>query len=489
VDTIDRPGRWKRHLRNKAGAAACFFLAALAAASVSAGAAPAQKQVQVDDRTALDLSSGCFLYHPVNDPPKSLPRNAVQRRSDSLTLDDGTVGCSWSESACPFNLDTYASGNAIDVLPEAGYPYDATMRPDLSEVWIPGASGDGVVVIDRALDTVSHRIRAGTYSISVAFSKDGSRALVSNRDTKDVTIINTADYGVAGSLLFPGSPGNLALDPVSGNFYAVEWYGPRLFEIAPDASSILNTVTLGTNLWQLVVSPDGRYIYVTDRGTDQVRVIDPATLTEVNAVSVGDDPWGLDVTADGGKLVVTCEDSSEVDIIDTGTWTVTPIPLPPDTDPRDVDILDAKNLAFVAGGLAGTSSPPDPVFVIDLAAGTVAASFEAPGWNTNVIAVQPLQSRQCPSELPPVGMLTAVKSGDDVRLDWNPLAPALDGYNVWRVSQKEDISLAHDPPGPGVSEVRRATPDPFCLDAGAAPPAAGSPFFYQVKGMCGTEGP
>jgi YVTN family beta-propeller protein len=146
-------------------------------------------------------------------------------------------------------------------------------------------------------------------------------------------------------------------------------------------------VDLGASLWQLVVAPDGQYIYVTDRYSDQVRVIDQATLNQVTAVGVGDDPWGIDITGDGSKLVVTCEDSHEVWIIDTSDWSTTIIPLDITADPRDVDILDQSQLAFVTGGSVGTTV--HPVYVIDLTDDTLLTSFEGPGQNTNVIAVQP----------------------------------------------------------------------------------------------------
>ncbi|MBM3957209.1 MAG: hypothetical protein FJ313_04070, partial [Gemmatimonadetes bacterium] len=38
---------------------------------------------------------------------------------------DAYVGCSWTDNCYPFDLQTYEIGEAIDVLPEGNYPYDA----------------------------------------------------------------------------------------------------------------------------------------------------------------------------------------------------------------------------------------------------------------------------------------------------------------------------------------------------------------------------
>ncbi|MBD3348882.1 MAG: beta-propeller fold lactonase family protein [Candidatus Eisenbacteria bacterium] len=304
---------------------------------------------------------------------------------------DGYVGCSGGNECIAFDLVSYAIGDTIDLSDAGDYPYDATMRPGGSEVWICGASGDSVVVIDRTTNKISHRIPVGEYPNSVVFTDDDSLALVSARGG-DVTLINTSDYSVAGTLdVTTGSggtydgPGNMALDPVSGRIYAVDWYDDTLYELAPDASSVLDHVDIGSSLWQLVVDPLGRYVYVTDRGTDVVRVVDTATLAQVREVPVGDDPWGIDVTLGGSSLVVACEDDDSVHVIDTTDWSSTIIALDPDSEPRDVDILDEAGYAFVAGG---SVTGPDPVYVITLPMNQLKDTIGIPSSNVNVVAVQ-----------------------------------------------------------------------------------------------------
>jgi YVTN family beta-propeller protein len=260
------------------------------------------------------------------------------------------------------------------------------------------------------------------------------------RDSESIEVIDTATYAVISSLSVPTSylgAGNIALDPLSGKFYCVDWYGDDLYEIAPDGSAILNQVIdLGSSLWQLVVAPDGQVIYVTDRGTDEVRVVDPTTLAQIGTFPVGDDPWGIDVTEDGNTLVVACEDSHEAYIIDTITGDTVTILLDATADPRDVDVLDAANLAFVVGGRVGSSS--NPVYVLDLATNSVMTTFEATCTNTNVIAVQP-QMHEVPVSVgvePP--QVAAVTGG--VRLSWSYDLAAADGFHVYRRAGNEEIA-------------------------------------------------
>lgn len=304
---------------------------------------------------------------------------------------DGYVGNSNSDDVIPFDLTSYALSTAIPLPAQYPYPYDATMSPDSSEVWVADASGDHVVVIDVATNAITHTIPVGEYPNSVVFTDDGTTALVSSRGGDYIALIKTSTYVVTDSLYaITGSggtydgPGNMALCPFSGNIYAIDWYAETLFEISPTASEVLRTAEVASDGWQIVCDPAGRYVYVTDRSTDQVRVIDRATLTELTAVAVGDDPWGLDVTLDGLKLVVACEDDATVHVIDTTDWSTTVIALDASADPRDVDILDSAGYAYVPGG---TITATDPVYVIELAGETLKDSFPV-GGNPNVVAVQ-----------------------------------------------------------------------------------------------------
>lgn len=358
-----------------------------------------QGRVVVDDLTVLENGKVIVLETPATpavDSRARVPAAALKRAAG-----DGYAACSTSDDVYPFDLTGLTSGAAILLPGSLNYPYDATLRPDGSEVWIADASDNSLIVVDRATDTVTHQIPVCEYAVSVAFSLDGTFALASCRDNaagvNNLVRVSTSTYAVVGGFVGPLTylgPGNVALDPVSGNFYMVQWYDNALHELSADGTSVLRSADVGTSLWQLVVDPDGSVVYVTDRATDQVRVIDRATLTQVNAVTVGDDPWGIDITPDGSRLVVTCEDSQNVVVVDTATWATTFISVSPG-DPRDVDISPDGSLAFVAGGDSGTQ---DYIYVVDIATATLSGTVPLPAGasNVNVVAATP---QEIPVEL------------------------------------------------------------------------------------------
>ncbi|MBU0743711.1 hypothetical protein KKG45_13740 [bacterium] len=328
---------------------------------------------------------------------------AAAHPAASQVFDRGFAACSTSDSGHIFRYDYHNDlwevTADVDLLPEGDYPYDATMRPcPWTEFWVTGAAGDGVIVVDGD-GIVTHRIATGEYPVSVAFNESLRLALVSCRDSDRLDVIDTEAYQVTGHLDIPGTalgPGSIVYSIRGHRFFLAAWYGDEIFAIAGDGSAILDQAPLGNDLWQVALVPSSLGpLYVTDRGDDVLRVVDTETLAEIRSVPVGDDPWGLD--ADLDYVMVACEDDATVHAVHIWDWSTTVIPLPADTDPRDVDLVvplpvggkDRQLMsesAYVAGGLTSGGSP---VYVIDLFTESISDTIYLPGTNTNTVAVMP----------------------------------------------------------------------------------------------------
>jgi len=304
----------------------------------------------------------------------------------------GFVGKSGNDALRAFDLATGMSvGGDIDLLPGGDYPYDATIKPDGSELWIPGAVGDGVIVIDAVAPAVIDSIDLtgqAEYPVDLIFGPCGSRAFAASRDHEVVAVIDTATHDVVTTVPiatdFLGA-GKMAVSAARNELYVVDWFGPLLSTVDLD-SLASSDVALGDSFWDLVISLDEDTLYVTDRGTDQVRVVEIDTMTVTTNVAVGDDPWGIDITPDGATVVVASEDDQTVTIFDTATLTPQTINLPADSNPRDVEIRSDGVFAYVP---SGTVAGNDLIYVIDIAAATVVDTIDAGEADTNVVAVRP----------------------------------------------------------------------------------------------------
>ena len=69
----------------------------------------------------------------------------------------------------------------------------------------------------------------------------------------------------------------------------------------------------------VVVSPDGKRVYVATGRANSVAVIDGEQLSLIMLIPVGKRPWGVALMRDGRKLYTANGLSNDVSVIDTST--------------------------------------------------------------------------------------------------------------------------------------------------------------------------
>ncbi|WP_019912725.1 S-layer homology domain-containing protein [Paenibacillus sp. HW567] len=88
-------------------------------------------------------------------------------------------------------------------------------------------------------------------------------------------------------------------------------------------------IHVGTNPNSAGFNPTGKQIFVTNRGSNSVSIIDPATDTVISTLPVGLAPHGVAFNTDGSKAYVANQGGGSISVIDTGSLTVTnTIPVP-----------------------------------------------------------------------------------------------------------------------------------------------------------------
>src|SRR5262249_39152949 len=101
----------------------------------------------------------------------------------------------------------------------------------------------------------------------------------------------------------------------------------------------------------LVITPDGRYVYVSSEGDSKVSVIDTDTDTVTATIEVGTAPHGMAITADGAQVLVAVSGADTLAIIDTATNEVVANVAAP--KPHNVAITPDGKLAYVAAQKEG----------------------------------------------------------------------------------------------------------------------------------------
>ena len=179
--------------------------------------------------------------------------------------------------------------------------------------------------------------------------------------------------------------------------------GGGITEINTANNSVIATAPFPNNANGVVVSPDGRRIYASNRDVGQVTVFDVATNVPIKVIPVGNgnDNLGLAISPDGTLVYVANQFSGTVTVVATATNTVVQT-IPTGIEPIWVTFSSDGSRAYVSNQVSGTVS------VVSTASGTVIASifgFSCPFHSKVTLdGSKLLVSSQCDSSLKVVSL-------------------------------------------------------------------------------------
>src|SRR5262245_61340952 len=123
----------------------------------------------------------------------------------------------------------------------------------------------------------------------------------------------------------PASPASTAAKAYAGIFK-----DDVVAVIDTTTNRVLRTVPVPKGPHGLVMTPDGRKVYVSSDGASTVSVIDTRTDQVVSSLDVGPNPHGLAISPDGRKLLVMAFGANQATVIDTASDRILgqiPVPL------------------------------------------------------------------------------------------------------------------------------------------------------------------
>ena len=108
-------------------------------------------------------------------------------------------------------------------------------------------------------------IPVGNKPIALAVTSDGSRVLVANNLTSNISVINTANNSVSATWTTLSGPAAIAI--FGNNVYVANQFANSALRPQPDHRSILTSLTGMAAPNALALTPDGSHIYVTNGNT------------------------------------------------------------------------------------------------------------------------------------------------------------------------------------------------------------------------------
>jgi YVTN family beta-propeller protein len=194
----------------------------------------------------------------------------------------------------------------------------------------------------------------------------GERVYVTNERSGELSVLDPATRTVRATLALGRRPRGLALSP-DGSYLYVALSGSLIGGPGVDESKLpppdkkadgIGVVALGTlrlvrtlrgvsDPEQLVVSRDGRKIYVASADTGSAIVLDTKSGKVLAALTVGREPEGIGISPDGRWVYVSSEAENEVAVIDTQIDAVV-ANVPTCERPRAVVFARTKPRAYVS---------------------------------------------------------------------------------------------------------------------------------------------
>ncbi len=268
-------------------------------------------------------------------------------------------------------------------------PPATTERP--LRVYVSNETAGTVAIIDPATGKVEAAIPVGKRPRGLRVSRDGKTLYVAlsgspiappgvdestlppaDRSADGIAVIDIATRKMVRTIHSGQDPEAFDLSPDGRWLYVSNEETAEMSVVDLQAGAVVKRIPVGEEPEGVTVSPDGKVVYVTCEGDNSVVAVDTTTVVAIGRTAVGPRPRSIAVTPDGKTLFVTGENAAAIAVVDAATHTMTKtIALPKQesapTPPRPMGTVlspDAK-LLFVSNGRARSVS------VIDVAQRTL----------------------------------------------------------------------------------------------------------------------
>lgn len=201
-------------------------------------------------------------------------------------------------------------------------PYQIVFSPNGKLLTIAGLARDQIDIYDAQTFKLLHRIPAHTMPSHINYSPDSKTVYVSLQVSGQLIAIDTATGKVKWQ------------NPIGNTPAGVLWHNGQLLvgimgeghvaEIDPETGQVTGTITTDPGAHTMFMPPSGKVIYVTDRESGHITVLDAKTLTVIKTFQMPGGPDDMDFAPDG-TIWATLRFAHSVALINPDTFTYTTI--------------------------------------------------------------------------------------------------------------------------------------------------------------------
>ncbi|MBK8550921.1 MAG: beta-propeller fold lactonase family protein [Ignavibacteria bacterium] len=215
-------------------------------------------------------------------------------------------------------------------------------------------------------------MQAGQSPAHIEISSDGLSGYVTNFESsgsvKTTRKFNTSTMTITDVFSEPRmtGPHGMALTNDGNTLYVTSEIGEYIFKINTNSFYASDTTYIKASIdpsvppsgngtgnfrpYQILLSPDESLLFVSCRGSNEVRVYNSSDLTQVNSIPLGSNafPLLMKFTNDGNYLFVCNRNNNTVSVINTASQTVQTTITGVGIQPHGVDFTADGQYAFIA---------------------------------------------------------------------------------------------------------------------------------------------
>jgi len=211
-----------------------------------------------------------------------------------------------------------ASGKTIGIIPTGKMAHSAAVTPDGKQVWVVNGAEEFLTVVDVALLKVVGRVPLGQIIGAgyIRFSPDGMRAFVTRPTLGAVSVIDVPSKRVVATVEVGKRPTFIQVTSDGRKVWGTDTGGDEIYALDVANGTLLGKLTVGRGPNHLAIV--GNTLYVTLGGTNEVAVVGDADgqVSVRGRIKVGGRPSGIWPSPDGKRLYVAGEDTNDLHVID-----------------------------------------------------------------------------------------------------------------------------------------------------------------------------
>jgi YVTN family beta-propeller protein len=291
-------------------------------------------------------SAGPFAYVGSATSPSCCALAVLDTSTNLVVATIPIGGLSYPFGITPDQTHIYvAVGSAVDVIDTATNSLVGTITgvgPEANSVTIApnglfgyvangSTSADSVSVFSTTTNRVVATVPTGFPVGNVSVTPNGAFAYASGTGST-IAVINTSTNTVESTFSIPVPPGgfNGNSAPVFNSSGSLGYVAQDVASVTPGTVTVISipsnttvaTIQVGTQPEDIVITPDGTYAYVSNRGSSTVSVIDTSNNAVIATVPVGIQPNSIAITPDGAFAYVANLTSNTLSVIQTSTNSV-----------------------------------------------------------------------------------------------------------------------------------------------------------------------